>query len=248
MHHHHPHRTPTPANPAALTIPATPIPTLTPSAPFSLLVLPNCFRCAPLIPLLVANTVGLIVAVFAFLVYAVVANVCVVLGLDSARAPGVRNTRAMQGAGSGIVQVEEVLSQGIVWMETEPVRRPSEAKVLSPNVCAWGVSEDSEMQAAQGQGTYLSCPCDVVFFRNRRCLQVPMTWIMVNSCQPPGRKEGFPSRPDSLDLHTPHTRPLHPNHETSPTSPTWITHKIKCHQSRHLTILVNTIYWCICRC
>lgn len=54
-----------------------------------LLVLPSCI-VSPECPLLVASTDGLIVAVFCFLVYAVVGNVAVTEGFDSAKAVSVR--------------------------------------------------------------------------------------------------------------------------------------------------------------
>lgn len=74
----------------------------------------------PDIPLLVANTLGSIVAVLCVFVAAVVANVTVVDGFDSENADEVRKISAMQGAGSGTVQELEEIEQLMVVIEGVP--------------------------------------------------------------------------------------------------------------------------------
>jgi len=69
------------------------------------------------------------VAVLCVLVPAVVANVTVVDGFDSENADEVRKISAMQGAGSGTVQVLEEVEQLMVVIEGVPRRRPSDSNV-----------------------------------------------------------------------------------------------------------------------
>jgi len=69
------------------------------------------------------------VAVLCVFVPAVVANVTVVDGFDSENADEVRKISAMQGAGSGIVQVLEEVEQLMVVIEGVPRRRPSDSNV-----------------------------------------------------------------------------------------------------------------------
>jgi hypothetical protein len=123
---------------AATTAPATPPPTaLTRPAPLvalPLLVLPS-LRVAPLCPLLVASTLGSIVAVFAVFVTLVVENVAVIVCAASApeSASPERKTSAKPGAGTLIGHTLFVVSQDTVWMSRVPCSRPSLPNV-GPNV------------------------------------------------------------------------------------------------------------------
>ena len=91
-----------------------------------LLVLYLDLPAHPLCPLLVASTLGSIVAVLAFFVIVVVENVSGSWGVASENAVSVKKTRAKPGAGTWIWQV--LLAQLIVWTFRFPARRPSDSK------------------------------------------------------------------------------------------------------------------------
>ena len=109
------------AMPAALPAPLLP-----------LLVLPSD-RSLPLCPFDVASTLGGTVAVFMVFVNAVVGNVAVVLGSDSAAASSVSITSAKPGAGTVMAHVPALVSHCTVWICSSPRSRPSDSN-LPPKV------------------------------------------------------------------------------------------------------------------
>ena len=89
------------------------------------LVDPRCWRSAPLCPFDVASTdAGTVVTPCTALVF-VMGNVTVDEGFDSASAAGEKNTSAKPGAGTCIAHVFAEASQGTVWTDSSPLKRPS---------------------------------------------------------------------------------------------------------------------------
>jgi hypothetical protein len=88
----------------------------------------------PRLPFDVASVSTLTVAVFLVLVCTVVAKVCWAAFSDSLKAGSVKKTSAKPGAGTLILQVLVVLSQGTVCISSVPCSRPSDSK-YPPKVC-----------------------------------------------------------------------------------------------------------------
>ena len=117
---------------SAITLGYTPA-ALAPALPLPKLVLPeNCSM--PLFPFDVASTASSIVAVFLIFVIAVVPNVAVLVGSDSAAASSLMNTSANPGAGTLTWQVFAAWSHWMVSIWSSFFRRLSDSN-CPPKVC-----------------------------------------------------------------------------------------------------------------